>query len=843
MPTQLTPCAQPEEKGETRFPPQPYQNFPHAPLQFCLDVAPLSYCAPPSGIFSQHCEEDQEKASEEAVAREIGGWLRDEPIDTGACTGMDRNTAHSAPVMEKALVLSSTNNCTNGIGPINPAGTLNAMFATHNSQSFASRDAQQAGDASAIQRKRRMSLSNHVESAGIPKKNILPYHGVFGIGYAHLHIHRLFVRTSVDFCADWAHPIVFNLPITLHRLVFSGVSPKSTHKRHRENVFQYNIGFHGAGFCFQPSEGSKGSPVTPMVTNHLTNSMDTKNVRNPNNGVPVTDCFWETGKCSYMNTLDGSCMFCAGTSATREISRIHPLKMASPPFYVASRPQKIPCTSLENRFYHWNSTSTTFYHERVCSSGSGSLMSIVPNPLTAPVPTPVTRNVPPVNVKEEEDIANKVQSTSPLPPAVGTSEAPSTSVALQCAANVRAIRKRRMARQRRVVGVNMSMNISLLEIPTKHFASSSLLSSPPNSSANTSTTAVGTSAFKSGSATTAPASQLHKFPGNHRGMAPDSDKAEDEQEHKQKNLKFLLQKELRNSDVGSLGRMVLPKFALFKCHFISKVAERKDQLRANLSQNACPMGFGLKLQLYPSGPKVYPSGGVFTVHFWKEAEAHLPALTAREGMIISMEDMYSSRKWNFKYRFWPNNKSRMYVMENTGEFVKAHGLRLGDFIMLYKDETNEKYIIRAKKVLNKLSSDNSLDKNGLYSSSTIIEDGSAQHSTNDKEAEISREKKVLNQLTSGNSIDKSGLYSSSTVVEDGSTLQSTSDKDTEVSSKSTYPSVNNLCIEDTNVSPAVDDIFSKDLPIDFASDIVSSPQLESIPSFGSDEMSLEDLLN
>ncbi|KMZ63892.1 hypothetical protein ZOSMA_390G00060 [Zostera marina] len=105
-------------------------------------------------------------------------------------------------------------------------------------------------------------------------------------------------------------------------------------------------------------------------------------------------------------------------------------------------------------------------------------------------------------------------------------------------------------------------------------------------------------------------------------------------------VRFVLQKELRNSDVGSLGRMVLPK---------------------------------------------------------KEAELYLPGLTAREGIMINMDDMSTLQEWTFKYRFWPNNRSRMYVLENTGEFVKIHGLQVGDFIMVYRDDCRDRYIIRARK--------------------------------------------------------------------------------------------------------------------------------------------------
>ncbi|KAE8662354.1 ABI3, putative isoform 4 [Hibiscus syriacus] len=68
----------------------------------------------------------------------------------------------------------------------------------------------------------------------------------------------------------------------------------------------------------------------------------------------------------------------------------------------------------------------------------------------------------------------------------------------------------------------------------------------------------------------------------------------------------------------------------------------------------------------------------------KEAETHLPELEARDGISIEMEDIGTSRVWNMRYRFWPNNKSRMYLLENTGDFVRTNGLQEGDFIVIFR---------------------------------------------------------------------------------------------------------------------------------------------------------------
>ncbi|KAJ0972428.1 hypothetical protein J5N97_020387 [Dioscorea zingiberensis] len=81
----------------------------------------------------------------------------------------------------------------------------------------------------------------------------------------------------------------------------------------------------------------------------------------------------------------------------------------------------------------------------------------------------------------------------------------------------------------------------------------------------------------------------------------------------EKNLRFLLQKVLKQSDVGSLGRIVLPK---------------------------------------------------------KEAEIHLPELDARDGISIAMEDIGTSKVWNMRYR---GVKVRQTPQELKGSSNKSAG--------------------------------------------------------------------------------------------------------------------------------------------------------------------------
>ncbi|CAH9138767.1 unnamed protein product [Cuscuta epithymum] len=75
----------------------------------------------------------------------------------------------------------------------------------------------------------------------------------------------------------------------------------------------------------------------------------------------------------------------------------------------------------------------------------------------------------------------------------------------------------------------------------------------------------------------------------------------------------------------------------------------------------------------------------------------VPRLDSRLGISIPMEDMCISCVWDFKFRFWQNDRSKMYVLENTGEFVRTNELQEGDFVFIYADTISGKYLIRGVK--------------------------------------------------------------------------------------------------------------------------------------------------
>lgn len=127
-------------------------------------------------------------------------------------------------------------------------------------------------------------------------------------------------------------------------------------------------------------------------------------------------------------------------------------------------------------------------------------------------------------------------------------------------------------------------------------------------------------------------------------------------------LRFLLKKELTVTDVGELGRIILPK---------------------------------------------------------RDAECQLPHLDSKEGKLLTMEDYNSNKHWTLRYKWWPNNKSRMYVLESTGEFVKYYDLKEKDELIVYKDG-HGKLVIRGQKWSSSaiLRTDSFLGPSGFKSKST-----------------------------------------------------------------------------------------------------------------------------
>ena len=63
--------------------------------------------------------------------------------------------------------------------------------------------------------------------------------------------------------------------------------------------------------------------------------------------------------------------------------------------------------------------------------------------------------------------------------------------------------------------------------------------------------------------------------------------------------------------------------------------------------------------------------------FVPEFQAYFPPISQSEGLPLQFKDV-KGNDWTFQFRFWPNNNSRMYVLEGVTPCIQAMQLNAGD---------------------------------------------------------------------------------------------------------------------------------------------------------------------
>lgn len=58
-------------------------------------------------------------------------------------------------------------------------------------------------------------------------------------------------------------------------------------------------------------------------------------------------------------------------------------------------------------------------------------------------------------------------------------------------------------------------------------------------------------------------------------------------------------------------------------------------------------------------------------------QAYFPPINQSEGLPIRIQDI-KGKEWTFQFRFWPNNNSRMYVLEGVTPCIQNMQLQAGD---------------------------------------------------------------------------------------------------------------------------------------------------------------------
>ncbi|VFR01980.1 unnamed protein product [Cuscuta campestris] len=81
------------------------------------------------------------------------------------------------------------------------------------------------------------------------------------------------------------------------------------------------------------------------------------------------------------------------------------------------------------------------------------------------------------------------------------------------------------------------------------------------------------------------------------------------------------------------------------------------------------------------------------------AEAYFPPINHSEGISIRVQDI-KGQEWTFQFRFWPNNNSRMYVLEGVTPCIQNMQLQAGDTVTFSRIDPGGKLIMGFRKATN-----------------------------------------------------------------------------------------------------------------------------------------------
>ncbi|KAJ6827360.1 B3 domain-containing protein-like [Iris pallida] len=82
--------------------------------------------------------------------------------------------------------------------------------------------------------------------------------------------------------------------------------------------------------------------------------------------------------------------------------------------------------------------------------------------------------------------------------------------------------------------------------------------------------------------------------------------------------------------------------------------------------------------------------------YQKCAEAYFPAISHPEGLPLKVQDA-GGKEWIFQFRFWPNNNSRMYVLEGVTPCIQSMQLQAGDTVTFSRIDPEGKLVMGFRK--------------------------------------------------------------------------------------------------------------------------------------------------
>ncbi|KAF0907536.1 hypothetical protein E2562_018351 [Oryza meyeriana var. granulata] len=136
------------------------------------------------------------------------------------------------------------------------------------------------------------------------------------------------------------------------------------------------------------------------------------------------------------------------------------------------------------------------------------------------------------------------------------------------------------------------------------------------------------------------------------------------------------------------------------------------------------------------------------------AEAYFPPISQPEGRPLTIQDA-KGKEWHFQFRFWPNNNSRMYVLEGVTPCIQSLQLQAGDTVTFSRIEPGGKLVMGFRKATNTVSlpdSQISAIANGSILGDTLFS------STNENLAIVSGYSGFLQSIKGAADLHTSSLY-------------------------------------------------------------------------------------
>ncbi|XP_062190579.1 B3 domain-containing protein Os07g0679700-like isoform X2 [Phragmites australis] len=136
------------------------------------------------------------------------------------------------------------------------------------------------------------------------------------------------------------------------------------------------------------------------------------------------------------------------------------------------------------------------------------------------------------------------------------------------------------------------------------------------------------------------------------------------------------------------------------------------------------------------------------------AEAYFPPISQPEGRPLTIQDA-RGKEWHFQFRFWPNNNSRMYVLEGVTPCIQSLQLQAGDTVTFSRIEPGGKLVMGFRKATNTVSlpdSQISAIANGSLLSETLFSN------TNENLAVVSGYSGFLQSIKGATDLHPSSLY-------------------------------------------------------------------------------------